>query len=172
MQPAEGRLRDADIIELEPLQHREGGINLGQIAAADAGGAQPGSEAERGWRQGQRAQRQQARQIAVAVELELLEAIEDGGPEPAVEFGVAVAAEADGFEGEAADGAAVRGDDLAGGSSDSGSSRLGFWDEEAAATSSMAFAPAAGGSSRLRFSDATAAASSMVAAVAKKIKID
>lgn len=108
-QPAEGRLGDADIIELEPLQHREGGINLGQIAPTDAGGAQPGSEAERGWRQGQR---QQARPSAVSVELELLEAIEDGGPKPAVEFGVAVAAETDGFEGEAADGAAVRGEDL------------------------------------------------------------
>ena len=53
------------------------------------------------------------RALAVApVELELLEAAEGGGPEPAVEFGVAVAAEADGFEGEAADGAAVRGEDL------------------------------------------------------------
>lgn len=107
----EGRLRDSDTTELELLQPREmkcgGNFNLVEITAAESGDAQRGREAEHG-------RRQRPPRIVAQVEIELLEAIEGGGPEPAVELGAEVTAEADAVavtEGEAASGAGVHGED-------------------------------------------------------------
>ena len=80
------------MIELELLQPREakrkGIINQGKIAVADAGDAQGGCEAECGrWLQ--------ARQHVTSIQVELLKAIEGRGPEPAVELGIELTAEAD-----------------------------------------------------------------------------
>ena len=113
----EGVLRDGDAVEGEPRQPREtwrgGGGDGGEVTAADVGRAERRREAERGRRQ--RARRPGVRVDADAVvaavsgvgEVEVLEVVERGGAEPAVEPGVD-AAEADAAEGEAAGRAAVR----------------------------------------------------------------
>ena len=109
----EGRIRDSGTTtELELLQPREtkcgGSFNLVEITAAQSRDAQRGREAEHGGRQ-------RPPRLAAQVEIELLEAIEGGGAEPAVELSAEAAVEADAVavtQGEAASGAGVHGEDL------------------------------------------------------------
>jgi hypothetical protein len=116
-QALNGCLRDGDIIELELLQTREkkgrGSINLGETATANSGNAQCGCEAERGRRQ--RARWPGAPTLTGENELELLEAIKGGRPEPTVEHGIEAAEVADAVniaEGETASRTRVCGEEL------------------------------------------------------------